>query len=122
MAQHFLYSYPDFGGYDFAELPKGAMLQLSMNPYNGKAFVRMGKHATSCRIALDIMRDLVAACGELERSGSVDPLRDLLLKVDGSGWNSLFDAKEGFRAIAGRGAGNGENGASGDYGQVEKAS
>ena len=70
------FKYTSIDAYSFEELPKGNMLEIVMNPYNGNVFIKPGKNSASCLVALDVMREVVSACDVLERQGSADPLRD----------------------------------------------
>lgn len=93
MAFVHLFDYHGLDRFEFSFLPKQNMCELSMNPYNGKVFLNVAKQGGSTFFALEVMRELVRACDKLERGGSDDPLRDLLSLVDGSNWDSLFEAE-----------------------------
>lgn len=98
-----LFRYGRLKEFKFEELPKGNMLEISMNPYNGNVFVKTEKHATSTVIALELMRELVRACDLYERNGSADPLRDLLTGSDGQNFEELVSSAKGetMKAIKG---------------------
>lgn len=119
----YLFTYKDLESFDFQHLPKGNMLELFMNPYNGKVYLKPEKHKASTRVTLDIMREVVRLCGHLERNGSDDPLRDLLSLVDGENWESLSNAaKADVLAFVGRSGENEDNEAAEGCMAVEKAS
>lgn len=71
----------DLDGYEFADLPKGEMVSIAINPFNGKVFVTLGNDAETSNLALQIMNRIVEACRVLEGKGSDDPLSDLMGKT-----------------------------------------
>ena len=76
MASVQIFEYEHLNDFQFAELPKGNMLELAMNPYSGKVFMHVGKQSGAASVALDVMREIVAACDVLQETGSLDPLHD----------------------------------------------
>lgn len=65
-------------GFDFCDLPKGYMFQISMNPYTGKVLATLGKNELAGEFALSIMRRIVDACMILESRGEERPLNALM--------------------------------------------
>ena len=98
-----LFKFEKLENYWFSDLPKGNMLEISMNPYNGNVFMKPEKHAASTTIALEIMREVVRACDVYERNGSEDPLRDLLSDCNGSNFKELVSSAKGesMKAVKG---------------------
>lgn len=78
MSTYLISRYAKHENYAFEQLPKGEMLGISMNPYNGNVYFQLEKHKSSSVIALDMMREIVHACELLERLDATDPLRDYL--------------------------------------------
>lgn len=78
MSSHLVLTYSRLSEFEFGELPKGAMLKIAMNPYNGNVFLDVEKHETSTVIGLQLMREIVEVCDVLEELGADDPLREFV--------------------------------------------
>ena len=98
-----IFTYSELNHYEFEHLPKGEMLGLSMNPYNGNVFIKPAKNRASFAVALDCIREVVRACDVLERNGSLDPLRELYELAQGLEYVSSSESvKPEFKAFKGR--------------------
>ena len=75
MALYHVCDYEQVNVMDFEQLPKGYVLEMSMNPYTGYVFLQFEKHPLSSRIGLDVMRRIVKACDLIESKGYDDALR-----------------------------------------------
>lgn len=73
----------------FEYRPKGDLLKLSVNPYNGKVYATTSKQVVSPVVALDIMRKVVKACDALESWGISNPLEYLMQNGSDKGFESL---------------------------------
>lgn len=120
--QFFVYGGKD--DYSFEQLPKGYVFKVGMNPYNGKVFFDSEKHNATTRISLDLMREIVRACEELEKGGSADPVRDLMMVCNGENWAELFGSQAPvcIQTIRGRSAKNAGDDKGESVKDVKKAS
>lgn len=82
-------NYELFEQLPFDYRPKGDLLKLSVNPYNGKVYASTAKQVVSPIVALDIMRKVVKACDELESWGIANPLEYLMVNGSDKGFESL---------------------------------
>ena len=89
MAMKKLYKIERIGAYRFADLPKGDLCVLSINPYNGNVLLKLCNRPLSGRFAFSIMSHIVEVCSRLAVNGSDDPLSDLLA-MDENGRGELF--------------------------------
>lgn len=122
-----VFKYASLDDYSFEELPKGNVVEIAMNPYNGNVFVKLGNRAASAEVALDVMRELLRGVDAYGRRAMVDipsdALRSLLRECDGDNWETLTKAvRDDIRAIRGRSAQDGEDGGSEGAGQVRRVS
>lgn len=82
MALHQVGNYEHLGDYSFEDLPKGKMLEISINPYNGNIFISVSRRRASGKIALEVMRQFVELCDEMERRGYEDPINAIMSECD----------------------------------------
>lgn len=83
MPCYYIGEYGYLNEHEFSDLPKGNMLELAMNPYNGKVYLKLCKQADSAEVALSIMRDLVSCCDMAELAGIDEPLKNMLETMGG---------------------------------------
>ena len=99
-----LFNLNDFDKYDFGQLPKGRMLEISMNPYNGNVFLKLDKHEESGVIAYQILKQIVDSCEKLELLGFDEPLLEYCKFSDAGQIDRFVGAvvRPNVKAIKGR--------------------